>query len=318
MMTVLIATHNGADTFGRTLQRLTEIEAPPGGWKLVVVDNASTDETKDIIHAYRTKLPLEYLEERQVGKSYALNCGMNHAEGDLLVCSDDDVLPAPDWLMQWRSGADRHPEASLFGGTIEPLYEVPPPSWLAKTLWAGMFFAQTPPNLPEGEIADTVVFGPNMGLRTTLVKNGARFAENLGAVAQSGLMGEEIEFTARLMREGNKMCFLPLAKVQHIVQKEQMTWWWMLKRCYRHGGTMFAFEKIETAREYPLIFGIPRYLIRRVAERLLTLPLVALRLNSFALFTHLRGIAYDLGAINQARMGKSSPGARETALTHGP
>jgi glycosyltransferase involved in cell wall biosynthesis len=318
MMTVLIATHNGADTLGRTLQRLTEIEAPPGGWKLVVVNNASTDGTKDIILGHRATLPLEYLEEQRLGKSYALNRGMDHAEGDLLVCSDDDVLPARDWLVQWRSGADRHPDASLFGGTIEPLYEAPPPSWLAKTVWAGMFFAQTNPNLPEGEIADTVIFGPNMGLRTVLVENGARFAESFGPVARSGLMGDEIEFTARLLREGHKMCFLPRAKVQHIVQKGQLTWRWMLKRCYRHGGTMFAFEKIETAREFPQILGVPRYLIRRVGERLLMLPLVALRLNSFALFAHLRGIAYDLGAINQARMGKSSPGARETALTHGP
>jgi glycosyltransferase involved in cell wall biosynthesis len=300
-MTVLIATHNGADTLDRTLRRLTEIEAPPGGWKLVIVNNASTDETRDIIHRYATELPLEYLEENRVGKNFAMNTGLGRLEGDLLVCSDDDVIPDSDWLVELRAGVDRHKQASLFGGTIDPLYEVQPPAWLTRTVWTTLLFAETDHSLPEGEITEAAIFGPNMAVRSEVIRNGARFAERFGPVGRSGMMGSETEFIARMARQGHKMCFLPRARVRHIVQKSQLKWRWMLKRCYRHGRTMFAFEKMESGREFPQLLGVPRYLVRRVGERVLTLPFVALRLSPFVLFAHLRGVAYDLGAIREAR-----------------
>ena len=43
MLTVLIATHNGTDTFLRTLEQFCALRSPPGGWKLRVINNASTD-----------------------------------------------------------------------------------------------------------------------------------------------------------------------------------------------------------------------------------------------------------------------------------
>ena len=45
MLTVLIATRNGAATLPRVLASYTQLEPPTGGWKLVVVDNGSTDGT---------------------------------------------------------------------------------------------------------------------------------------------------------------------------------------------------------------------------------------------------------------------------------
>ena len=85
MLSVLIATHNGADTISRTLAAMSKLEAPSGGWKLVVVNNASTDETESLILQWRGKLPLKYVIEPQIGKPAAMNSALEHAEGDLII-----------------------------------------------------------------------------------------------------------------------------------------------------------------------------------------------------------------------------------------
>jgi glycosyltransferase involved in cell wall biosynthesis len=65
------------------------LKLTPGGWKLVIVDNGSTDRTRD-------KLRLTYLFEFKRGKNAGLNTGLAHVEGDLIVLTDDDAVPRTD------------------------------------------------------------------------------------------------------------------------------------------------------------------------------------------------------------------------------
>ena len=83
MLTVLMATRNGSRTLPGVLEAYTHLEAPASGWKLVVVDNGSTDRTREIVISFQSKLPLHYLVEEKVGKNAALNHGLSLLEGDL-------------------------------------------------------------------------------------------------------------------------------------------------------------------------------------------------------------------------------------------
>src|SRR5882724_9338189 len=114
MLTVLIATRNGVRTLPRVLEAYTCLQPPTGGWKLVVIDNGSTDQTRDIVLSFLDRLPLEYLFEERSGKNIALNTGLAKLEGDLAVFTDDDAIPSPDWLVSYRAAADTHTACSLF------------------------------------------------------------------------------------------------------------------------------------------------------------------------------------------------------------
>jgi glycosyltransferase involved in cell wall biosynthesis len=72
-ITVVFATHNGADTLPRMLDALEDLETPMGGVKIVAVDNASTDNSAALIKARSASLPVELLTETRRGKSAALN-----------------------------------------------------------------------------------------------------------------------------------------------------------------------------------------------------------------------------------------------------
>jgi glycosyltransferase involved in cell wall biosynthesis len=301
MLTVLMATHNGADTLGRTLDAFAKMVEPYGGWKLVIVNNASTDATDEIVRSRMATLPIEYILEPRLGKPAALNSGLQHIAGDLVVFADDDVIPRPDWLVEWRRVADAYPGCSVFGGAIVPEFETPPPRWLSRTNWSLMLYSATTPDRAEGPMSGDAleVFGPNMAVRIDVVMDGVRFDDRFmtGSIA---LLGDETDFVNRALERGFKACFAPSAVVRHLVNASQITWRWMLRRFYRHGRTMRAVELKEGIVRVPEIAGVPRYLIKRLCVRAATLPLSAARLDRFALISHLRLIAYDLGAARQS------------------
>jgi glucosyl-dolichyl phosphate glucuronosyltransferase len=299
MMTVLMPTHNGADTLARTLENFCLLDQPKGGWILLIVNNASTDNTEQLIRSYRDRLPIKYIIEPTLGKNNALNTGIEHAEGDVIIFTDDDILMDRSWLVEWRNGIDRYPECSVFGGSVEPHYEAEPPAWLFKTDWERVLYAKTDRH-PEGPIAGATIFGLNMAIRVEALSSGVRFDGSL-LVGAAGLLGDETDFVDRLAAAGHARCFVPAARVRHIVQPSQLSLLWMLKRFQRHGRTMFHFEVQQRGRRTPEIFHVPRYLVRRLATTTMLLPVLALRFNSLETMKLLRQIAYDLGALSQAR-----------------
>lgn len=311
MLTVLIATHNGADTLGRTLESFCALAPPPGGWKLLVVNNASTDRTGELVLGFRDRLPLEYLVDPRLGKPHALNTGLYHVEGDLVVFADDDVLPDPNWLVAWRDAVDRHPEAAIFGGAIEPLFERDPPQWLRKTpWWSNMLFAKTDPQ-PEGPILPLgSIYGPNMAVRTLALADGTRFDERF-LVGPMGLLGDEIDFVYRLAEQGHTACFVPGAQVRHIVQQNQFAWRWMLRRFYRHGKMIAVFEVQRNGWHAPEILHVPRWRVRRILISAASFPLALLSCDRFRIFSRLQELVSDLGLAAQYRSFYRNPQWRD-------
>jgi glycosyltransferase involved in cell wall biosynthesis len=86
MLTVLMATYNGAMTLPYVLKKYTQLEPPAGGWKVIIVDNGSADQTKEIIATFSRRLPLTYLYEPKQGKNVALNKALPSVSGDLVAC----------------------------------------------------------------------------------------------------------------------------------------------------------------------------------------------------------------------------------------
>ena len=74
-VTVLFSTYNGGRTLPRMLEALCAVTLPHDRWKIVAVDNNSRDNTREVLEAYRHRLPLEILFEPRQGKEHALALG---------------------------------------------------------------------------------------------------------------------------------------------------------------------------------------------------------------------------------------------------
>jgi glycosyltransferase involved in cell wall biosynthesis len=182
MLTVLLATRNRAQILRDVLDAYRHLQAPSSGWKMVVVDNGSTDQTPQVLASFRDRLPLHSVRETKLGKNFALNTGLGLVEGDLTVLTDDDAFPHTDWLVQLQKAAYDHPMYSIFGGTVVPRWEIPPPQWIE---WIDLapIFTITSQSLMEGELPPhliTLVQGPNMAVRASVFQSGTRFDTSIG------------------------------------------------------------------------------------------------------------------------------------------
>jgi L-malate glycosyltransferase len=274
MLTVLLATKNRARILREVLQTFSALRAPAGGWKLVVVDNGSSDDTAEVVESFAGRLPVRYLLERREGKNAALNRGLAEIEGNLVVLTDDDVFPRSDWLIQLRQASDWHREFTMFGGAIAPRWEADPPSWV-QWLDLGPIFGLTDPSLEEGELPASIIQtiqGANMAIRADLFASGVRFDSTIGPRGASYPMGSETELVLRLCRQGHRGWFVPHAVVEHFVRREQLDKDWILQRAIRWGRGRFRMA----ANDEKLWMGLPRYLFRDVPKECISLLLASI------------------------------------------
>lgn len=300
MLTVLMATYNGAATLPKLLNGCLALRSPERGWNLVVVDNGSTDNTKHVVDAYVDQLPLHYLYETRRGKNAALNTGLafclKHLPTDLFVFTDDDITPAPDWLQNLVLCAEAHAEAAIFGGSIVPDWAEPPPEWLLRLVPLGLSFGLTSVTLADGPVHPGLVWGANMAIRREVFDAGHRFSETVGPNGGDYAMGSEIELTRRLHLLGYQSWFCPAARVAHHIRAHQMSKDYALLRAWRHGRGKF---RQDVSGLFPELFGIPRWMFARFAMESLGWLQARARNRADACFLHrwemacLRGYFYE-------------------------
>lgn len=300
MMTVLFATRNGQRTLPLTLDAFCAIEDPPGGWKLVVVDNGSNDGSRDVLARYAERLPLTCVVEETPGKNAALNRGLDCIEGDLVILTDDDVVPAPDWLLRMRAAADERPEYALFSGPIIPRWETPPDPWITAWVPLGPTFTILDPSAPAGPAQSFRVFGPNMAVRTDVFAAGHRFDPGIGPRGRDYAMGSETEFVRRVLRAGFSAWFVPDAVVEHYIRAHQLQRSWILRRAYRFGRGQYRLAAdAEPARVW---LGVPRHLYRSLVTASLAVLGAFVRWDAERLFRARWHLAFTRGQIREARL----------------
>jgi glycosyltransferase involved in cell wall biosynthesis len=235
MITVVFSTFNGSQTLPIMLESLTNLAAPHGGWKIIAVDNASTDDSSRIINDYRNRLPLTLLHQPKQGKNFALNYAIPHCEGDLLVFTDDDIIAPTDWLLSYERLAQEERDYAIFGGKIIPHWPDNKPEAIVKAIPQGPAYAVHKEHMCSGPIMPSMVWGPNMAIRSTLFEAGLRFNESIGPSVGNYIMGSETELTSRLAEAGYLCWFEASLAVKHQIRPEQLSPKWLAGRARRFG-----------------------------------------------------------------------------------
>lgn len=107
-ISVIIPTYNRAATISRTIDSF--IAQDYKDWELLVVDDHSTDNTKEVVEEYRQRdVRIQYLlNERKKGAQGARNTGIQHAQAEWIVLFDSDDYAHPDLLSKLVPSIDDH------------------------------------------------------------------------------------------------------------------------------------------------------------------------------------------------------------------
>ncbi|BAU11922.1 glycosyl transferase family protein [Leptolyngbya sp. NIES-3755] len=125
-LSVVICTYNGEARIGKVLDCLrSQCQTDSIAWEVLVVDNNSRDNTKQVISTYPE---VRYIFEVEQGVAYARSRAVQEAQGRWIAFLDDDTLPDENWVFQAYQFTQSHPEIGAFGGQIHAEYEVEPPA----------------------------------------------------------------------------------------------------------------------------------------------------------------------------------------------
>jgi glycosyltransferase involved in cell wall biosynthesis len=266
-ITVIVCTHNRCDLLERTLNGIAAQVVPePFKWEVLVVDNNSSDRTREVVESFCVKDPARFrlVSEQQQGLSHARNAGIRNARGKILAFTDDDISVDSGWL--WNLTSSLHSqEWAGAGGVIVPVCSGFLPNWLPiddfQTLgvFAGFYLGTTAGPLRRPP------YGGNMAYRREIFEAYGGFRVDLGR-SGSNLQGrEEIEFANRLLHLGEKLHYEPDAVVRHLIPASRMSKSYVLRWYYCNGRSEIVDLGPPTDARWKLA-GVPLYLIRRLAR----------------------------------------------------
>ena len=261
---IIVCTHNRAESLRDTLRALRAQQTTPDrSWELIVVDNNSHDDTRKVVEMAQQEWPLlRYEFEQAQGLSHARNRGIVAARGEVLLFTDDDVLPEQDWLETTLRGLATY-QADACGGYIAPLWEAPPPAWLTQRFYG--FLAIRTDRTDDYLITDEsqAPFGANMGMKKTVFARTGVFDVSRGRKGKTLSGGEDIELFERILAAGIKAVFLGGARVHHKVEASRMTKSYLRRWRLQSSRNLAIIGNRPSGRR---IFNIPLYLFPQFAR----------------------------------------------------
>lgn len=272
---VLIATFNRAAVLAETLESLAGLR-PDGPWEVVVVDNNSSDGTRQVVEtAARTfPAPLRYVFEPEPGRSAALNSGFRAARGEIIATTDDDVRVGADWLDRIAAGFEAH-GCDYVGGRVLPIWPCAVPAWLParKEALCGVIAVLDYGPAPV-RYGDRVPLGVNMAIRREALRRAGDFDNRIGRKAGT-LLGQEVrEWCVRAHAAGLVGYYVPDVVVQHLIPADRLTkryfrrwyYWRGVSRAILYANCGLDMENPEgrahDAAAVRHVAGVPRYLFR--------------------------------------------------------
>ena len=137
-ISLVICTYNRSRYLPGSLESILLQTVDKSLFEVIVIDNASTDDTSQIVQTFISQNPslhISYHFEKNKGLSFARNRGISEARSPLIAYVDDDVILTPDYLKKLIGFFEKNPDAGGAGGKVIPKYESgSEPVWMNKYL----------------------------------------------------------------------------------------------------------------------------------------------------------------------------------------
>jgi glycosyltransferase involved in cell wall biosynthesis len=225
-VSIIIPTFNGASRIGNCLDSLIK-QTPGRNVEILVVDDGSTDNTANVVRGYSS---VRLIPQANAGPASARNRGALEAQGKILLFTDDDCVPMPDWL-EVMLGPFKDPDVVGAKG----VYRTRQKSLAARFV---QIEYEDKYRLMAGQSGIDFIDTYSAGFRRD------RFLEMTGYDTSFPVAcAEDIELSYRMSARGWKMKFVPAAIVYHTHPDTLSRY---LKKKYK-----FAFWRMLAVRKNP-------------------------------------------------------------------
>jgi glycosyltransferase involved in cell wall biosynthesis len=210
-LSIVVSSFNRAGDLTRFLDSLGRMEVPGRQtWEVIVVDNNSTDETRQVVERAATGCEdqVRYLFEPRQGKSFALNTALSRVRGRIVAFTDDDAIVRPDWVRSIIDFFDRHPDAVCVGGKVELFNPADAPTSTRVSETASVI------GLRNFSAVYIPIIGCNMAFRTSLLGQIGAFDTDIGPGSKFGV-AEDLDYLYRIVRANHLINYEPSISLFH-------------------------------------------------------------------------------------------------------
>lgn len=225
MISVIVPAYNAADTIGECLDALLDQTLPRSDYEVIVVDDGSDDNTREIIDRYDVTV----MSQLNDGPGAARNLGVRHARGELVLFTDADCAPAPNWVAEMSRPFCDDPDIVAVKGA----YRTRQRSLLAR--FVQLEFEERYILLERERYVDFVDSHSAAYRKASFIAAGGfdpRFR-----------ISEDVDLAYRLSTQKYKMVFNPGAIVYH--QHPETPW------AYFHAKFQRAYWRTKSYRQHP-------------------------------------------------------------------
>lgn len=128
LISAVICTYNRCSILGNAIESLCNQTLCSSQYEIIVVDNNSTDATREVVESFLNFYNIRYLFESRQGLSYARNSGWENAQGKYIAYFDDDCQVPTNWMTEAKKIIENL-EPYVFGGPTYPFYDLSKPQW---------------------------------------------------------------------------------------------------------------------------------------------------------------------------------------------
>lgn len=245
-LSIIIPSCNRAVNLVHLLETISRLTANKQDFEILLVDNASTDNTKNLCVDFIDKnedFDVRYLYEPVPGLLSGRHFGAANAKYDILCFLDDDVELSPNYVESILKVMSERPDIDLLTGPNLPKYDVYPPDWL------DYFWKSTPYGgkqcgdlslLDLGnkviEIDAVYVWGLNFIIRKSAFEKLRGFHPDVIPQKIQFLQGDgETGLSIKANEVGMKALYHPNVLLHHLVPESRLTMNYFEKRYYYQG-----------------------------------------------------------------------------------
>jgi len=112
LISIIIPAYNEEKLIGLCLSSLQNQNFNKNNYEIIVINNASTDNTAQIVQNFEVKL----INEPKKGVVFAIKRGFLEAKGRIIAITEADTMVPPDWLSKIYMAFQNNPDVVLVGG----------------------------------------------------------------------------------------------------------------------------------------------------------------------------------------------------------
>lgn len=226
-VSVVIPTDGQSESLGDTLTSLQKQSFPSKEYEIIVVENGSRANAKQIVENINEKYGnrVRYIYEPRAGLHHGRNTGAKVAKGDIVLYTDDDVIVGPHWVEEIYKCYD-DPDVGVVGGEVIGRWEVEPPEWARMFGTKENIWVLSTLDLGEDifELQKGYVFGANYSARKSIIFEVGGSNPDLFPAHLKYLNGDgECGFIDKVRAKGYKIVYNSNAVVEHCIPASRCT-----------------------------------------------------------------------------------------------